>query len=89
MARVSVFIYGRVQGVFYRDFVQKNANRLGLTGWVKNLADGRVEAELEGDKEVIEKMLMLMRQGPAAARVDSLETTWIKEKGDDTFKIIY
>ncbi len=55
--RVHIFVSGKVQGVFFRSSTRDKAKHLGLTGWVRNLEDGRVEAVLEGDKEHIEKMV--------------------------------
>ncbi len=89
MSRIKVLVSGRVQGVFYRAFVKQNAEQLGLSGWVKNRRDGRVAAEIEGNKEAIKKMLGLMRHGPSAARVDNIQTADMEEKGSEGFEIIY
>ncbi|MFP4058065.1 MAG: acylphosphatase [Candidatus Brocadiia bacterium] len=72
--RVHVFLTGRVQGVGFRAFTQREARRLGLTGWVKNLADGRVEAVAEGPASKVEALLAKIRRGPRAARVEKLES---------------
>src|SRR5436309_9742149 len=72
--RVHVFVSGLVQGVNYRAFVQSAANELHVVGWVKNLPDTRVEAEIEGPPDKVEELLNRMKRGPAAARVDKLET---------------
>src|SRR6185295_5498744 len=71
--RTHVFASGLVQGVNYRAFVQSAATELKLVGWVKNLADSRVEAEIEGPPDKVEELLTRMKRGPAAARVDKLE----------------
>jgi acylphosphatase len=71
---VHVFVSGRVQGVGYRDWTVVTATRLGIDGWVRNRRDGRVEAVLAGSAERVERMLEACRRGPAAARVDALET---------------
>lgn len=63
---------GRVQGVGYRLFVQEKARRFGLVGYVRNLADGRVEAEAEGERERLEALKAAMEQGPRRARVDAV-----------------
>lgn len=55
--RAHIFVSGRVQGIFFRSSTQKKARELGLTGWVRNLQDGRVEAVFEGEKDKIEKMI--------------------------------
>ena len=57
MRRVHVFISGRVQGVFFRAEARRAANSFNLTGWVRNMADGRVEAVFEGEDESVDKML--------------------------------
>lgn len=71
LVRVRVFAGGRVQGVAYRFYAEKYAVRLGLTGWVKNLADGRVEIVAEGAASEIESFLERLKEGPSLARVDS------------------
>jgi acylphosphatase len=76
MARVHVYVSGIVQGVCYRDFTQRQAERLGLTGWVRNLRDSRVEAVAEGGREDVERWLDLLRQGPPSARVSGVEAIW-------------
>lgn len=75
-ARAHVYISGRVQGVFFRDFTHSEAICLGLTGWVKNLPDGRVEILAEGEKEDLEKLLTGLKRGPPGARVSNVEVIW-------------
>jgi acylphosphatase len=70
---VHVLVSGLVQGVNYRWFTLDTAANLGLTGWVRNLPDGRVEAEIEGEKVVVERMIEAMRVGPRVAQVTDLE----------------
>ena len=72
---VHVLVSGLVQGVNYRWFTLDTAANLGLTGWVRNLSDGRVEAEIEGEKEVVERMIEAMRRGPRVAQVTDLEVS--------------
>jgi acylphosphatase len=62
-------ISGRVQGVGYRYFAKDAADREGVTGWVRNLPDGRVEALAEGDEEAVARVERALRQGPGGARV--------------------
>jgi acylphosphatase len=62
-------ISGRVQGVGFRWFTKDVAQREGLTGWVRNLADGRVEAFVEGESEAVTRVERLLRTGPRGARV--------------------
>ena len=73
LVRIRVFAGGRVQGVAYRFFAKKYAARLGLTGWVRNLDDGRVEVLAEGSAGQIESFLERLREGPSLARVDSFD----------------
>lgn len=69
--RAHIFVSGRVQGVFFRDSARKKARKLGLTGWVRNLSDGRVEAVFEGEKEAVDKMVDWAHRGPIFAKVDN------------------
>ena len=72
MKRAHLYISGRVQGVFFRAWVSQQAHRLGLSGWVRNRLDGRVEAVFEGSRESVEQMVRLCHDGPDHARVDSI-----------------
>jgi acylphosphatase len=73
--RVHIFVSGRVQGVAYRYFARDRAITLLLTGWVRNLNDGRVEVLAEGETESIERFLAELRRGPRLARVDQVEVS--------------
>ena len=66
-------IGGRVQGVGFRYFTQEAATREGVTGWVRNLADGGVEAYLEGESEAVMRVERAIRQGPRGARITTVE----------------
>jgi acylphosphatase len=79
--RVSFVVAGRVQGVFYRQSAVEEARRLGLDGWVRNLPDGRVEAEAEGERAAVEAFLAWCRSGPPSARVEGVSTTWGEPSG--------
>ena len=74
--RVHAFVSGRVQGVGYRAFAARAALRLGLLGGVKNLNDGRVEVEVEGEKGAIDTLLQELKEGPPAAHITNVETEW-------------
>ena len=87
--RLHLFISGRVQGVFYRLWTKEKADKLGLTGWVKNLADGRVEAVFEGPESKLKTMVNLCYQGPAEAEVAKIEKIKEPEKGLLGFEIRY
>jgi acylphosphatase len=67
--RARVFVQGRVQGVFFRDSTRLRALELGLTGFARNLSDGRVEAVFEGEESAVERAIAFVREGPAFARV--------------------
>jgi len=71
--RVHFLVEGRVQGVFFRAYTKDTADQLGLTGWVRNLADGRVEGCIEGNESQIQKMLQWLQSGPPRAVVTKLE----------------
>ncbi|MCL4491378.1 MAG: acylphosphatase [Nitrospirae bacterium] len=75
-ARAHLFISGRVQGVYYRGFTAEVADAFGLTGWVRNLPDRRVEAVFEGEREAIEAAIRKCHEGPPAARVSDIDITW-------------
>lgn len=74
--RLHVWVEGLVQGVGFRHRVYMEACRLGLTGWVRNLDDGRVEAVFEGDAAVLESMLAWCAEGPVLARVSQVRHEW-------------
>jgi acylphosphatase len=78
-------IEGRVQGVGYRDWVLREATRLGLSGWVRNRADGRVEAVITGPEPAVAALLSLCRRGPTLARVDALEETFWEDEVEPGF----
>lgn len=65
-------ITGRVQGVGFRWFAHDAAEREGVDGWVRNLPDGRVEAEVEGELEAVDRVEAALRRGPAASRVEDV-----------------
>lgn len=71
---IRLRISGRVQGVGFRDALRSEAVRLGLTGWVRNLAGGGVEALAQGDPAAVAALLGWARRGPAAARVERVES---------------
>jgi acylphosphatase len=71
--RSRAIVHGHVQGVFFRDSVRRLAERLGVSGWVRNNWDGTVEAVLEGDRDGVESVVAFMREGPRGARVDRVD----------------
>ena len=88
--RAHIFVSGRVQGVFFRDHTQRWAASLGLTGWVRNIIDGRVEIMIEGHKEKIQSLLGKLKQGPPLARVESVDVEWKDHHGEfEDFQITW
>jgi acylphosphatase len=88
--RAHVFISGKVQGVFFRAWTEEEAIKRGLNGWVRNLADGRVEAIFEGEKEAVEDMIRLCWIGPPGAKVRDVKVIYEEYKGEfQDFRIIY
>lgn len=77
----EVLVEGQVQGVGYRDFVQRRASRLGLTGYIMNLPDGRVRVRAEGPQERIEELVRELEKGPPLARVEKVSVTWRPPSG--------
>jgi acylphosphatase len=80
-------IDGHVQGVFFRDSCAREARRHGVAGWVRNRADGRVEALFEGHAQAVENLLTWCRQGPRHARVTDVEVTEDSPAGLEGFRI--
>ena len=80
-------ITGRVQGVFFRAWMQQQAGDLGLQGWVRNCPDGRVEAHVEGDQAAVEQMLGLARKGPPAAGVEDVRVWEVEPCDFDGFEV--
>jgi acylphosphatase len=80
--RVHVFVSGRVQGVFFRQSTQQQAQSLRVNGWVRNLPDGRVEAVFEGEESAVKMLVAYCRYGPSAARVENAEVIFENYKGD-------
>ncbi|MDQ7831788.1 MAG: acylphosphatase [Desulfovibrionaceae bacterium] len=70
-------VSGKVQGVYFRAFVQEQADSLGLRGWVRNLADGKLEVLAQGPEEAQKALVERLWQGPALARVEQVETSHI------------
>ncbi len=88
--RVRLIIKGRVQGVWFRDSTRRQANRLGVSGWVRNLPDGSVEVLAEGPADKVEKLVEWCHEGPPAARVDKVIQDQEAWRGEfDTFEIRY
>ena len=85
---VRVYIFGTVQGVFFRSFIKENAEKLVLKGYVRNKEDGSVEAWLEGNHEDVEKMVEVCKQGPPHAMIKRLDIVDENFQGLKEFKIL-
>jgi acylphosphatase len=81
-ARAHVLVGGRVQGVFFRSETGFHARRLNIKGWVRNLADGRVEAVFEGDESNVKQLVDFCRRGPPGAKVTSVNVSWETYAGE-------
>jgi len=88
LTRRHLTVTGRVQGVGFRWFAFETAESLGLTGWVRNRADGSVEAETEGTRAALDEFERRLRAGNSAARVDEIVTQPAVVKNETTFRII-
>jgi len=82
LASVRVVVYGYVQGVFFRAFASRQATKLGLSGYVRNLPTGEaVEVQAEGERKQLEKLIDYLKLGPPTARVGKVVTNWSKYTG--------
>ncbi|KAL2003704.1 hypothetical protein VTN02DRAFT_2735 [Thermoascus thermophilus] len=87
--RIAFKVHGTVQGVNFRDFTERQANSYGLTGWVRNTIDGKVEGEAQGDEESLQKLLKDINKGPRLAHVVKLEKKEIDPlDGESNFVIL-
>ena len=83
LASVRVVVYGYVQGVFFRAFVSRQATKLGLSGYVRNLPiGGAVEVQADGERKQLEKLIGSLEVGPPVARVGKVVTNWSKYTGN-------
>jgi acylphosphatase len=71
--RVAIVVSGSVQGVFFRSSLQDEAERLGASGWVRNAADGSVEAQIQGSPEAVDEIIRFCRRGPSGASVENID----------------
>jgi acylphosphatase len=87
LIRKRVLVSGAVQGVFFRDTCRRLAGQQGVSGWVRNLPDGRVEAVFEGDPDSVERMVRWTRRGPSQARVTGTAVSEEPVEGLSGFEI--
>jgi acylphosphatase len=80
-------VYGQVQGVFFRAWVREHAERLGVTGWIRNCPDGRVEAHVEGEESAVEQVIARIREGPPAASVEDVRLWDVEPCEFDGFEV--
>ncbi len=80
--QIHAFVSGRVQGVGFRYFTERQAKSLGLTGEVRNLRDGRVEVVAEGNETILQEFIQILQRGPSAfAHVTSVDVDWLQPSG--------
>lgn len=82
------YVEGRVQGVFYRDATKRKAKELGLTGWIRNLSDGRVEVLACGEKAAVDALGDWLWDGPPAAQVEDVTLEEIPWEKHDSFEVL-
>jgi acylphosphatase len=89
--KVHAFVSGKVQGVFFRQSTQFQAQRLGVKGWIRNLSDGRVEAIFEGEEKAVNALVNFFGKGPRGASVTNITVNKEKifEEDFQSFEIIY
>ena len=84
VVRVHLWVKGRVQGVAFRAHVEYYALHMGALGWVRNVGQDTLEAVAEGPRELVERFIEMVRQGPCLARVDELKVEWETVTGEFT-----
>ena len=89
LVRAHVVVRGVVQGVWFRASTQREAELLGLTGWVRNAPDGSVEAAFEGPRPTVERMIAWCHAGPPRAIVEDVEVAWLPARGEQGFRTRY
>jgi acylphosphatase len=90
MVRYHLFVDGRVQGVGFRYFTQYEAMKRNLTGWVRNLDDGRVELQVQGDIEKVEQFVQQIKKGPPFSRVEKVAIHAISPvQNEKNYRILY
>jgi acylphosphatase len=82
-----VSVTGRVQGVFFRGWTQDQANELGVTGWVRNCPDGRVDMHIEGEEDAVRQLIERLHRGPPTARVEDVHVWNVELFEYDDFEV--
>ena len=88
MKASHIIVKGKVQGVFFRATTKKQADSLGIKGWVRNLPTGEVEAFLEGEEKNLNEMLLFCKEGPQGSQVDDIEIEEQTPEGLKEFEIL-
>ncbi len=87
---ISIIVSGRVQGVGFRYFTKNKAEERGISGWVRNLGDGRVEVVTYGPESDLEQFMLVLKEGPLGSMVSELHSQWLPQKEELTkFTIRY
>ena len=89
MKTIRIYITGMVQGVYFRQFVKDQADKIGVKGYVRNLEDGRVEVIIEGKDKEVEEMMKICRKGAPYSQVKELEIEDIRTQDFKEFKILH
>jgi acylphosphatase len=87
MIRRRVVVRGHVQGVFFRETTRRRALTASVAGWVRNLADGAVEAVVEGERDSVDRLVAFLREGPRGARVDWVDVVSEEPEGLEGFEV--
>ncbi len=88
--RLHAIVSGRVQGVSFRYYTAQTARSLGLRGWVRNKVNGTVEVTTEGNRELLERLLKFLYEGPTSAYVTGVESQWLEASDEfENFQILY
>ena len=88
--RAHVFVSGKVQGVFFRSRMRREAETRNVKGWVRNLPDGRVETVFEGEETAVKTVIEFCKRGPPGATVKNADIKWESYRGEFTdFEIKY
>jgi len=90
MRRLRLLVFGRVQGVFFRDSTRSEARRIGVRGIVRNLPDGSVEVVAEGPEALLQELMGWCHRGPPAARIDRVQPEWSEALNEfEGFRVQY
>ena len=81
LVHFKALVHGRVQGIYYRAFALRAAKSLSIKGYVRNVSNGDVEAEAEGEKGLLEELLRRLKEGPDGAEVVKIDVTWAEYTG--------